>query len=114
MSTITKLYLQSLQKEAVSIQNEKIRTIAYIRNCVIDAAKHNSQKLIINNFNHAEYGSGLIRGGIVLTSNCAGVGRYDGTYCFYEIVRDTLGDLCALFPECIVELVDGRLLIDWS
>ena len=109
-----KLYLQSLQKESIDIQNEKTRTLTYVRNCAIDAAKHNSGKLIIDNFNYAKYGSGIIRGGIVLTSNYAGVGRYDGTHYFYEIVCEVLGDLRTIFADCIVELTEGRLVIDWS
>jgi hypothetical protein len=108
---ITKEYLKSLCN--VYYLEEKERTVAYIKRCVIDAAKAGSTTLIIDNFHYGKCGSG-IRGGMVLPTNTAGLGIYNGTSCYYHIVLDSLEDLRKTFIDCVVDVSEGRLCIDWS
>jgi hypothetical protein len=109
--SVTKEYLQSLH--TVYCRQEITRTVAYIKSCAIEAAKSGSTKLIIDNFNHGKYGSGN-RGGMVIATNSAGVGKYDGTTCYYHIVLDSIEALRNTFVDCLVDVSDGKLSVDWS
>ena len=70
--------------------------------------------MVIENFNHNKFGSGLLRGGMILPNNTGGIGWYDGTSVYYEIVYDVIDDLRSLFTDCDVKLNNGTLIIDWS